>query len=149
MKIISRLTGNKKPVNPPYFSGEFDCKDCKAPCVLSCQRNLLKFNETSVEFVPNEYGCNFCENCAKACPKNVISLKNKHSIDAFAKINVNVCLAWNETICYSCLDVCKYKAIEYFGVFRPTVNENCVGCGECIGVCFVKAMSISPKKDNQ
>lgn len=147
MGLFSRLTGDKKPVNPPYFGGKFNCKDCNALCVASCDRNLLKFNEESVEFVTNEYGCNFCEKCAKACPNGVLSLENKHTINAFAKINVNSCLAWNDTICYNCYDVCKYGAIEYFGVFRPSINKSCVGCGECLGSCFIKAVNLVAKKD--
>lgn len=147
MGVISRLTGGKKPVNPPYFSGKFDCIGCNSPCVLACERNLLKFNETRVEFIVNDYGCNFCAKCADVCVNSVLSTENTKYINAFAKINVNSCLAWNDTVCYNCLDVCKYKAIEYFGVFRPVVNQNCIGCGECVGSCFVKSINLVAKKD--
>lgn len=143
----SFLKFEKKSINPPYFGGKFNCQDCTAPCVLACDRNLLKFNENYVEFIPNDRGCNFCEKCANACINFVLNTKNSKNINALAKINVNLCLAWNNTMCYSCMDVCKYLAIEYFGVFRPVINEKCVGCGECIGSCFLKALNLVSKKD--
>ncbi|PSM52062.1 ferredoxin-type protein [Campylobacter blaseri] len=135
----------KEPISPPYFSGKFDCKDCSAPCVSSCDRDLLSFLGDKVEFKVVDLGCNFCQNCALACEnigKNVLSLKFEAKVLAKASLNINLCLAWNATTCYNCLDSCNYKAIDYFGVFKPTINDKCIGCGECLRNCFVNSLSL-------
>lgn len=136
-------------IHPPYFSGEFNCDDCTAPCVSSCKRNLLRFEDGVVKFEVLNLGCNFCEDCAKACKsigKNTLNLEFSRYINAKAIINVNSCLAWNFTVCYSCYDVCLYKAIDYLGVFRPVVNDKCVGCGECVSSCFKDSINLKAIK---
>lgn len=125
-------------IAPPYFSGEFDCINCHAPCVSSCQRELLEFYDGRVKFDQYKLGCNFCKECAIACEsigKSVLNLAYPAKINASVEINTATCLAWNEVICYNCLDICKFRAIEYLGMFRPTVNDSCVGCSECVSVC--------------
>ena len=125
-------------IAPPYFSGEFDCINCHAPCVSSCQRELLEFDDGGVKFNQYKLGCNFCKECAIACEsigKSVLNLAYPAKINASVEINTATCLAWNEVICFNCLDICKFRAIEYLGMFRPTVNDSCVGCSECVSVC--------------
>ncbi|QKF64899.1 4Fe-4S ferredoxin [Campylobacter corcagiensis] len=136
-------------IHPPYFSGEFSCKNCKAPCVSSCKRGLLKFEDSVIKFEVSDLGCNFCEDCALACKeirKNTLNLEFKYTINAKALISVNSCLAWNGVICYNCQDSCRYGAIDYLGVFRPIVNDRCVGCGECLSACFKNSVSLKVKK---
>ena len=104
----------------------------------SCQRELLEFDDGRVKFNQYKLGCNFCKECAIACEsigKSVLNLAYPAKINASVEINTATCLAWNEVICYNCLDICKFRAIEYLGMFRPTVNDSCVGCSECVSVC--------------
>ena len=132
-------------IAPPYFSGEFDCIDCPAPCVSSCQRELLEFDDGRIKFNQYKLGCNFCKECAIACEsigKSVLNLAYTAKINASVEINTATCLAWNEVICYNCLDICKFRAIEYLGMFRPTVNDSCVGCSECVSVCVNNSVII-------
>lgn len=126
-------------ITPPYFSGEFNCIDCAHDCISSCDRGLLSFDEGRVVFSLKDRGCNFCKECAIACEalgKGVLGLNFKPKVGAKISIDVGSCLAWNSIMCYNCLDACKYNAINFLGVFRPMVNENCNSCGECINRCF-------------
>ncbi|NLK66151.1 MAG: 4Fe-4S ferredoxin [Campylobacteraceae bacterium] len=136
----------KEPIYPPYFSGKFECLECDSkPCIASCERSLLEFSDGVIKFSPNEKGCNFCDSCAVACEevgKNTLNLKFNKAINAKALIDINSCLSWNQTICYNCADVCNFKAIDFFGMFKPTINSNCTGCGECIGVCFANSINL-------
>ncbi|ALV24863.1 ferredoxin-type protein [Campylobacter iguaniorum] len=143
------LGANEKPqdIMPPYFGGKFDCLECDLLCIKACHRDVLIYEEGRVKFDTSKLGCDFCKECANVCPNGVLSLENPAIINAKTFINVNSCLAWNDVICYNCYDVCKFKAIEYFGVFRPVINQKCVNCGECLSSCFKSAISMSVKKD--
>lgn len=147
-ELFSKFLGAKtapKFIPPPYFSGEFNCLECEAPCVDSCKRELLEYKSDRVEFRVKELGCNFCKECAIACQstqREVINLKFDKKIAAKTTIDTGSCLAWNDTICYNCQDVCKFRAIDFFGVFRPIINDKCVNCGECFYVCFKNSISM-------
>lgn len=116
------------------------------PCIGSCDRDLLKFCDDKIVFELGESGCNFCKECADSCMSTneggISTLDGSlgDKIEAVAKIEPNSCLAWNGVICYNCFEACKFRAIEYFGVFRPLVNSSCVGCGECVVACFKSAV---------
>lgn len=58
------------------------------------------------------------------------------------QINVSKCVAWNGVVCSSCADVCHAKAIKFFGLFRPVINENCDNCNDCITSCFKGAIDV-------
>ncbi|WP_462108991.1 4Fe-4S dicluster domain-containing protein [Campylobacter concisus] len=147
-ELFSKILGAKsapKFITPPFFSGEFDCDGCDASCVNACEKELLSFENERVVFKVKKLGCDFCEECAKACQsigKTTLNLNSPKSINAKVSIDVSSCLAWNDTICYNCLDACKFKAVEFLGVFRPIVNQNCVSCGECFDVCFKNSLQM-------
>ncbi|MCD8213048.1 MAG: 4Fe-4S ferredoxin [Campylobacter sp.] len=134
-----------KAVTPPYFSGEFDCMDCQAPCVGACERELLSFEDGKIVFKVKNLGCNFCEACAVACDevgRKTLGLEFNKFIKAKVSIEINSCLSWNDTICYNCQDACKFRAIEFLGVFRPTINDKCTACGECLSACFKNSLKM-------
>ncbi|AQW82358.1 4Fe-4S ferredoxin [Campylobacter pinnipediorum] len=144
-KFLGADKNAPKFITPPYFSGEFDCKDCLAPCVDSCNRELLSLKEDRIVFEVKELGCNFCKDCALACEQNqtsVLNINNPSKIIAKTSIDTSTCLAWNGVICYNCQDVCRFNAINFFGVFRPMINDKCVNCGECFYVCFKSSISM-------
>ncbi len=147
-KIFSKILGGKSAQNfipPPYFSGEFGCVGCEVKCVDACDKGLLNFDGESVKFEFKHAGCDFCKKCAIACEgleRGVLNLKFQARILAETKIDVRVCLAWNGTVCYNCQDVCKFAAIDFLGVFRPTVNDRCVNCAQCLEVCFVNSIKM-------
>ena len=147
-ELFSKILGAKpapKFIDPPFFSGEFDCAGCDASCVSACEKELLIFENERVVFKVKKLGCDFCEECAKACQssgRRTLNLSSPKSINAKVSINVASCLAWNDTICYNCLDACKFKAVEFLGVFRPIINQNCVSCGECFDVCFKNSLEM-------
>ena len=69
-ELFSKILGAKpapKFIDPPFFSGEFDCAGCDASCVSACEKELLSFENERVVFKVKKLGCDFCEECAKAC----------------------------------------------------------------------------------
>ena len=129
-------------VRPPYNEDEStfhkSCLECdEQPCITICEEDIIKLDGDKIPFLSFENsGCIFCEECAKACPHEVLVENQKHMIKAKFSIDINSCLAWDSVMCSSCKDACDEGAINFFGVFRPTIDmQICTGCGFCYGVC--------------
>ncbi len=131
----------------PYFdhSKADICKQCDSnACVKSCQEGIIKrkFNEPPrLDF--SVRGCTFCGDCAISCDKGVFNTSNPQKIYAFIEIDASSCMAWHNTICKSCFDPCLERAIDFLGLFYPSINpQKCTACGFCIGVCPANAIII-------
>ena len=132
---------------PPYFSNKEDFKKCMIcetkDCLNVCNEKIIEIKDfyPIIKFGVN--GCTFCDECAKACQFDVLKIENKKNINAFILINSNKCIAHNQTICFSCQDVCEYNAIHYLGMFKPFIDfDKCTSCGFCVGVCPTDAIEI-------
>lgn len=137
----------EKTIRPPYFKEEklffINCINCDGKCSIVCEENIIfirKDKTPILDFTQN--GCSYCDECAKACEYEVLNLKNKKEILAKIDINVETCLSWNQTMCFSCKDPCLDEAIDFLAMFRPSINDNCTSCGYCIKVCPTNAIKI-------
>lgn len=134
------------PIRPPYWEDNklFDmlCPECeKKSCGIVCEEAIIKFDNRGTPFLDfTKTGCTFCEACANACPEDVLNIKHPHLIKSSVSIDTSSCLAWCGTMCFICKDVCEPNAISFFGLYRPTINQNCNGCGMCINVCLTNAI---------
>lgn len=137
-----------KRVRAPYFQNEniffTNCIECfSKDCVAACEENIIKIDADGTSYLEfSNSGCTYCDLCAKACKNEVLKLEFKKQIDAKLEIDVLSCLAWQNTMCFSCKDPCLDEAIEFLGLFRPSINENCTSCGFCIKVCPTDAIKI-------
>ena len=135
-------------IYPPYFEKKEDflkCIECESKdCVNACKEKIIEIEEDKpiIKFGIN--GCTFCDECATACPKNVLDIKyKKNKLNAEFIINPKNCLAWNNTMCFSCQDICEENAIIYNGMFNPVIDlEKCSACGFCISVCPTYAIDV-------
>ena len=132
---------------PPYFSSKKDfnrCIECESKaCVDACKENIIEIKDfyPIIKFGVN--GCTYCDECAKACESDVLKIENKKNINAFILIDSKKCIAHNQTVCFSCQDVCEYNAIFYMGMFKPFIDlDICTSCGFCVGVCPTDAIEI-------
>ena len=125
---------------PPYYEKKEDFLNCincsEKSCVTVCPEKIIQIidNVPVLNFAYN--GCTFCDECAKACG-NVLKIEHKkEKINGEFLINFKKCLAWNNTVCYSCQDICEENAISYTGMFNPIIDlDKCTACGFCISVC--------------
>lgn len=149
--LLGRGKRESVVIRPPYAQNkelfETICLTCKdTPCVSACEEEIIFLDENHTPcLLFSKRGCSFCEECAKACPSEVLHVKSNDevTIKVDVKIDIGKCIAWNGTICNSCGDVCLTKAIQFFGMFRPTVEMNqCNGCGFCYSVCPTNAVLI-------
>ena len=134
-------------IRPPYFKDEDSflnmCIECEGICSTVCEENIIVLhNDKTPYLVFDSLGCTFCDACALACPKGVLSLEHKNNIDAIFEIDMLKCLSWNTTMCFSCKDPCLNNAIEFLRMFRPSIKfDLCTGCGFCVSVCPTQAIS--------
>lgn len=137
----------EKILRPPYFKDESifftNCTSCDGLCSTACEENIIIIQK---DFTPKldftSSGCTYCDECAKACPNEVLKLEYKKNINAKIEIDVLSCLSWNKTMCFSCKDPCLDNAIDFLGMFRPSINDNCTSCGFCIKVCPTNAIKV-------
>jgi ferredoxin-type protein NapF len=137
-------------IRPPYGKDESifqsECPSCEdKACVASCDEEIIfiaKDGTPTLNFEKN--GCTFCDDCAKACSKDVLSLENTNtaeSLSAIFRISLDGCVAHHGVICYSCKEPCIDDAILFNGMFNPIIDENrCTGCGFCVARCPVEAI---------
>lgn len=126
------------------------CSRCDA-CLRACPEGILKRGSAGFPEVDFRAGeCTFCGDCVTACPTPAL---NRFALDGgtrpwhlVAKIGAG-CLALNKVVCRSCGDVCEPRAVSFRlapgGVALPHLDAvACTGCGACVSVCPVAAMSV-------
>jgi len=136
----------KSYIFPPYYDKKEDflkCAECKTKdCLSACNEKIIQIIDEKPVLDFSKTGCTFCDECAEACTKQVLSIiYKKEKINAEMIINPQKCIAWNQTICFSCQDICEEYAIIYKGMLNPVIDlEKCTACGFCIGVCPTEAI---------
>lgn len=153
-ELFSSFTNSfkeKKPaavkVFPPYFGQKDDfykiCVECEGICAQFCKEQIIKIEEGVPLLDFAKGGCTYCDECALACPQGVLKVENKQKIDAGFEIDMLECLSWQQTMCFSCKDPCLDGAIEFLGMFRPSINtDRCTSCGFCVAPCPAEAIKI-------
>lgn len=131
----------------PFFdaSKAYLCASCeKQTCVNSCPEGIIKRSEKEPPKLDFSLrGCTMCGDCAASCEQKVFDAAYAAKIGAVIEIDAASCLAWHDTICKSCFDPCLDKAIDFLGLFYPSINpKKCTACGFCVGVCPANAITI-------
>lgn len=134
-------------LRPPYYSNidafATECQNCEGECASLCQEQIIVIAEDKTpHLVFSSGGCTYCDECAIACPSDVLLVENKRLIDASIVINQQKCLSWQGVMCFSCKDPCLEDAIDFKAMFMPEINEKCTNCGFCIGRCPADAIDI-------
>ncbi|MGB0989310.1 ferredoxin [Arcobacter sp. F155] len=114
-----------------------ECPSCDAPCVTLCEEDIIVMGEDKTPHIDfSKGGCTYCGECAKACEYGVLLEDSKEKIPVKVEIDMIKCLSWHNTMCFSCKDPCLDDAIEFLGMFRPSIVEDkCTSCGFCLNVC--------------
>ena len=138
-----------EPLRPPY--GKEDalfhqrCPECDGPCVSACEEGILVRVEDGTPVLEfSKAGCTFCEKCADVCDKGVLDkAAGLLAVPGVLTLEKGSCLAWNQTICYSCKEACPDRAISLEGMFKAAVDPaRCTRCGWCVGVCPTAAITV-------
>jgi len=137
---------------PPWSIDESNfvttCRGSKqcGDCITACPEKILISGRGSFPVVDfNLGGCTFCGKCVEACPVEAFDSTRDQPWALKANIK-ETCVSMKGVECRSCGEVCETEAINFRlvvgGVAEPVLDiEACTGCGECIGICPVDAIS--------
>ncbi|RXJ57617.1 ferredoxin-type protein NapF [Candidatus Marinarcus aquaticus] len=140
-------------IRPPYYKDiySFDkhCHECNGICSTVCQENIIVITENKTPILNfSKSGCTYCDECAKACPSDVLNTEYKQKIALEFEIDMLQCLSWNNTLCFSCKEPCLDNAIEFLGMFRPSIiDDKCTACGFCVSRCPTNAINYKKERD--
>jgi len=134
--------GQNLLIRPPYFKDRADFVECLScedrSCIPACPEKIIVIAEDkSITLDFSKNGCSFCDECANACSRGVLSLENIHtSLNATFQIDFNRCVAHHGVICSACREPCIDDAILFNGLFNPVIDsKKCTSCGFCISRC--------------
>lgn len=149
----------QKPLGPPppWHQGlplNEHCIGCAHPCTTACEPAIIRLHPADHELDGLPYldfstsGCTFCKACVEVCPIKIELADSVAPDIGKAMVNRDTCIAWNDIICQSCIGRCDYRAISTPHMRRAEINMDlCNGCGMCVSVCPVNALSIDSHID--
>ncbi len=139
------------PVRPPWACAEPQflqrCDRCGL-CLQHCPQNILEKDRGGYPRVNfRRGGCTFCGLCLEPCRTQALVAPATSSPWQLRLQLAPFCLNRCGTVCRSCGEHCEASAIR----FRPAAGgslqvevreEHCSGCGQCVSVCPVGAVSL-------
>ena len=158
--LRGNLTGRDSAIRPPWAVEESEfvarCDQC-SECVAACPSHLIEAANDGLPFMNFLKGeCDFCHACARACTTGALVYRDEANqpIWSLAATIESTCIAFNGVVCRTCGEHCETAAIRFVHVVGrgaiPQVDlERCTGCGACVSVCPVKAVSMGPAKNGR
>jgi len=121
------------------------CVDCTA-CAEACPEGIIQPDDEGRPILDfKNDGCTFCEACTEACPTGALDAAAARPWAWRADVGAD-CLSYNGITCRACSDSCEAGAIRFRlmtgGRDVPLLDpSDCTGCGTCLSVCPVSAIS--------
>lgn len=150
-QLFGRFRDSETQFRPPWAkSAEAfveSCTRCHA-CIDACPEKIIVSGRGRFPIVKFGKGhCTFCGACAEACADNCFSTERTPSKAWSLTAAVSsYCIEAKGISCRLCGEACDTAAIR----FQPRAgggstihfNERCTGCGACLPLCPVSALSM-------
>jgi len=145
--------GAEKALRPPWAVNESQfvdlCNSC-GDCIPSCPTSILVKGRAGFPVVDFSKGeCEFCGNCVAVCKTGALQQTQQPGEVPWALKAVigDSCITHQGVVCRSCTEQCETRAIEFQlsvgRVPQPQLDEaKCNGCGACVSICPVNAISV-------
>ncbi len=139
---------DKAYLRPPGLVNEKDflakcikCQKCLAVCPvrvivpISFSEGRMQLSTPTMNF--RQGYCDLCMKCVEVCPTDALQVIAKNDVKiGIAKINPDICVAWNWSGCVECSKLCPFDGIHLDAHQRPVVDAlKCNGCGLCENIC--------------
>jgi ferredoxin-type protein NapF len=147
------VRGRKAALRPPWVVAEPEfsarCTRCD-DCLAACPEVVIRRGSGGYPEMDFSRGaCTFCGKCVAACKAGAFQPASTGNLAAWAHraaIGAN-CLAAHGVVCRACADHCETRAIRFRLApagrsFAQIDLARCNGCGGCVGVCPVGAVTI-------
>lgn len=125
-------------------------------CGEVCPPRCIKFNKraggdayNTPYITPAEKACTLCGKCMEVCPTDALTVTPNDKVDmGIAQIDRAACYPWvDKGVCGACVAICplgdKAISFEFANMYRPVVQEGCVGCGLCVEICPEPSLPIN------
>lgn len=145
--------GVEKTLRPPWAVNESLfirlCNSC-GDCITSCPTSILIKGRAGFPVVDFSKGeCEFCGQCVAACHTGALERTQfPDEVPWLLKAVIgDRCITYQGVVCRSCVEQCDAHAIMFQlsagRVPQPQLADaRCTGCGACVSICPVNAISI-------
>lgn len=151
----SNRKNSPPPLYPPWAlpaPGFVDiCTRCNE-CLTHCPEQIIVEGDGGFPEIHFQKGeCTFCEKCVEVCDSGALLKTTPEQQPWVIVAHIkDTCLAFHNVTCSRCADECESRSIKLnysvHGISIPEVNnDNCTGCGACVGVCPVSAIAVHEK----
>lgn len=113
---------------------------CPPRCILFHRRE--GGGELNLPYInPEIKGCILCGKCMQVCPTEALTALPLQDVDmGIAQIDRTACYPWvDKGVCGACVVICplgeRAISFEFANIYRPIVQQACVGCGLCVEIC--------------
>lgn len=117
-------------------------------CAEVCPPRCIDFykreggDQVNIPYIdPKLKACILCGKCMEVCPTEALTPTDREDVAmGIAQIDRTACYPWVDTgVCGACVIICPLgeRAIrfDFANIYRPVVQQECVGCGLCVEVC--------------
>ncbi|SGZ07082.1 Ferredoxin [Moritella viscosa] len=141
-------------VRLPWLKADLEftdkCTRC-GDCTAACPEKIIIVGDggfPEIDFSVSE--CNFCKECVNHCKEDLFDL-NQSQAWANKAVVSDRCLNIESVYCRSCTESCESEALAFNFINTTFVSpdvvfDDCNGCGACVSICPVSAITVSPDR---
>ncbi|MEN8257318.1 MAG: ferredoxin-type protein NapF [Thermodesulfobacteriota bacterium] len=143
--------GRPSLIRPPWALPEdgfvASCTKCDL-CLAACSPKIIDHDMVGYPKVNFSKGeCSFCRQCLEKCPTQALTGELDTPPWSLKVEILSSCLVLQGTSCRSCGEYCPRGAISFqpaeSGRSEVLIDQNnCTGCGACLGVCPAQCIRI-------